>query len=77
MDAQAGRMNSQVTVTLRYSLAISIVSIFMFPIFWWGLTSIKPIAAIFDKDQVILFDFIPTLNNYRAVLSGDWGSAMD
>lgn len=70
-------MNSQVSVVLRYGLAIIVVGIFMFPIFWWGLTSIKPVAAIFDKDHIILFDFIPTLNNYRAVLSGDWGSAMD
>lgn len=70
-------MHSHMTVILRYGVAITVVGIFMFPIFWWGLTSIKPIAAIFDKDQVILFDFIPTLNNYRAVLTGAWGTAMD
>ncbi len=27
--------------------------VFMFPILWWALTSIKPISAMFDKDRVV------------------------
>jgi len=55
---------------LRYVISILLVGVFMFPIFWWGLTSIKPISAIFNKDEVVVFDFEPTLNNYRVTLFG-------
>ena len=37
----------------------------MFPLFWWGLTSIKPTSAIFDKDEVVFFDFTPTVDQLR------------
>ena len=39
-------------------------------IFWWALTSIKPISAIFDKDRVDFFDFVPTFINYGVTLFG-------
>jgi multiple sugar transport system permease protein len=55
---------------LHYAVAITVVALFMFPIFWWGLTSIKPISAIFNKDHVVFFDFEPTLDNYRVTLLG-------
>ena len=45
---------------LRDMVAVLVTGIFMFPIFWWALTSIKPISAIFDKDRVVFFDFVPT-----------------
>ncbi len=70
-------MNRLLVVTLRYSVAIAVVGLFMFPIFWWGLTSIKPISAIFDKDKFVILDFVPTLDNYRTVLAASWGSTMD
>lgn len=57
-------------VFIRYVASIMIVSIFMFPILWWGLTSIKPTSAIFNKDQVVVFGFEPTLDNYRVTLLG-------
>jgi multiple sugar transport system permease protein len=55
---------------LHYAVAITVVALFMFPIFWWGLTSIKPINAIFNKDHIVFFDFEPTLDNYRVTLLG-------
>jgi multiple sugar transport system permease protein len=55
---------------LHYAVSITVVALFMFPIFWWGLTSIKPISAIFNKDHVVFFDFEPTLDNYRVTLLG-------
>ena len=55
---------------LRDALAIVVTGIFMFPIFWWALTSIKPMSAIFDKDRIIWFDFVPTLVNYAVTLLG-------
>jgi multiple sugar transport system permease protein len=50
--------------------AALVTAIFMFPIFWWALTSIKPVSAIFDKDKVNWFDFKPTLINYAVTLFG-------
>jgi multiple sugar transport system permease protein len=55
---------------LRDLLAVFVVGLFTFPIFWWALTSIKPVSAIFDKDRVVFFDFKPTLINYAVVLFG-------
>ncbi len=55
---------------LRDVTAILVVGIFMFPLFWWGLTSFKPTSAIFNKDEVVFFDFEPTLVNYEVVLMG-------
>lgn len=55
---------------LRGVTAVVAVALFMFPIFWWGLTSIKPHSAIFDKDRVVFFDFTPTLENYAVTMLG-------
>jgi multiple sugar transport system permease protein len=55
---------------LRDVVAIIVVGLFMFPLFWWGLTSIKPMSAIFNKDEVVFFNFTPTLDNYRVTLLG-------
>ena len=58
-------------IALRYAVAIFVTAVFMFPIFWWGLTSIKPTSAIFNKDEVVWFDFEPTLINYRVTVMGE------
>ena len=55
---------------LRDVVAVLVTGLFMFPIFWWALTSIKPISAIFDKDRVVFFDFVPTLINYGVTMLG-------
>jgi multiple sugar transport system permease protein len=54
----------------RDALAAFVTAIFMFPIFWWALTSIKPISAVFDKDRIVWFDFVPTTINYAVTLLG-------
>ncbi len=55
---------------LRDVVAVCVTGLFMFPIFWWALTSIKPITAVFDKDKVVWFNFKPTLINYAVTLLG-------
>jgi multiple sugar transport system permease protein len=55
---------------LRDIAAVLVTALFVFPIFWWALTSIKPTSAIFDKDRVVFFDFIPTWINYGVTLLG-------
>ena len=56
---------------LRYAAAMLVTAIFLFPIFWWALTSIKPTSAIFNREQVVVFDFEPTLINYRVTVLGE------
>lgn len=68
MGAERGQM-------LRTMVSAIVVVIFMFPLFWWGLTSIKPRSAIFDKDRVVFFDFTPTSLNYEVTLLGRSRSA--
>jgi multiple sugar transport system permease protein len=55
---------------LRDVMAVLVTGLFMFPILWWALTSIKPISAIFDKDRVVFFDFVPTWINYGVTMLG-------
>jgi multiple sugar transport system permease protein len=55
---------------LRDLTACLVVLIFIFPIFWWGLSSIKPYSAIFNKDGPVYFDFEPTALNYKVTLLG-------
>lgn len=54
----------------RDVVAVLVVAIFMFPLFWWALTSIKPISAMFNKDGIVFFDFEPTAVNYAVTLLG-------
>jgi multiple sugar transport system permease protein len=56
---------------LRDLAAVLTVGCFMFPLFWWGLNSIKPASAIFENFSVTWFDFTPTLDNYRVTLAGE------
>ncbi len=54
----------------RDFLAVFVTGIFMFPMFWWALTSVKPMYAIFDKDKIVWFDFTPTIVNYAVTILG-------
>jgi len=56
--------------TARYIVSLLIVGVFIFPIAWFALTSIKPISAVFNKDRVVVFDFKPTFDNYRVTVLG-------
>ena len=62
---------------LRDGLAVVVVGIFTFPIFWWALTSIKPLDALYDRGRVVVFDFIPTWGNYAVVLFGEGPGSFD
>jgi multiple sugar transport system permease protein len=55
---------------VRDTIAVLVTGLFMFPMFWWALTSIKPISAVFDKDKVVWFNFKPTPINYAVTLLG-------
>jgi multiple sugar transport system permease protein len=51
----------------RTLLAAGVALIFVMPILWWGLSSIKPTQEILSSPPK-LFGFDPTLNWYRVVL---------
>jgi multiple sugar transport system permease protein len=61
---------SAAATILRDIIAVLVVGAFMFPLFWWVMTSIKPDYAIFDKDGINWFDFEPTTENYRVTVLG-------
>ena len=62
--------SGKLKTVVRYSVSIVIVAVFIFPIAWFALTSIKPISAVFNKDRVVVFDFEPTFENYRVTILG-------
>lgn len=55
---------------LRYCAALFVVGLFMFPIFWFALTAIKPRSTIFNKDEVVWFEFVPTIENFVTIWFG-------
>jgi len=50
--------------------AVLVVGLFMLPMYWWLLASIKPVSAQFDLGGNVFFDFVPTFDNYAATLFG-------
>jgi len=67
---------SAIKTILRYSLSFLVVGVFVFPIAWFALTSVKPTSAVFNKDRVVVFDFNPTFDNYHVtVLGGEKGTS--
>jgi multiple sugar transport system permease protein len=63
-------MNASGARVLRDLAAVAIVSLWMFPIFWWALSSIKPYTVNIEIGRVSFFDFSPTFENYSATLIG-------
>lgn len=62
--------SSALKTAVRYIVSLVVVGVFIFPIAWFALTSIKPISAVFNKDRVVVFDFKPTFENYRVTVLG-------
>lgn len=62
---------------LRDGLAVAVVAAFLFPLFWWGLTSIKPGSAILDQHRIVILDFIPTWDSYAVTLGGAGPASFD
>jgi len=62
--------SSKFNIGLRYAAALFVVSLFMFPLFWFALTAIKPRGAIFNKDYVVWFEFVPTIESFFTVWFG-------
>ena len=63
-------VTAKLKTAARYIVSIVIVGVFVFPIAWFALTSIKPTSAVFNKDRVVVFDFEPTFENYSVTVLG-------
>ena len=57
---------SRTAVVTTYAVGVVALLLFLFPIFWMVLTSVKTTAQAFTSDPVLVFQ--PTLDNYREVL---------
>lgn len=53
----------------RDAAAVLVTLVFVFPIFWWALASIKPYTAIFNPTPIFT-GFDPTMSNYAVTLAG-------
>jgi multiple sugar transport system permease protein len=62
---------------LRDAAAITVVALFMFPIFWWALVSIQPESAITNKDRIVFLDFTPTFASYMGTIFGEGTESFD
>ena len=61
---------------LRDVSSAVVVALFMFPLVWWGLTSIKPSSEYFDIDALSI-DFTPTFENYAVTILGQGPASFD
>jgi multiple sugar transport system permease protein len=64
---QRQRIRVEAKRALHYAAAVAVVGVWLFPLLWILLTSLKQRPDIFNR--IPLFLFQPTLNNYLAVLS--------
>src|SRR5664279_4167031 len=64
---QRQRIRVEARRALHYAAAVAVVAVWLFPLLWILLTSLKQRPDIFNR--IPLFLFHPTLNNYLAVLS--------
>ena len=57
---------SRAAVVTTYTVGVAALLLFLFPIFWMVLTSVKTTTQAFTSEPVLVFQ--PTLDNYREVL---------
>jgi multiple sugar transport system permease protein len=69
-------VGSRLRTILRDIAAVAVVGAFMFPLFWWGMTSIKPGGESFDIDP-LSFRFTPTFDNYAVTIFGQGPASFD
>jgi multiple sugar transport system permease protein len=62
---------------LRDITAVTVVSIYVLPIIWWGLSAFTPTDALLDLHRVLTFDYVPTLSNFALTIFGAGGTIFD
>ena len=57
--------------------AVVLVSLYVMPLLWWGLSAFTPADALLDIGGMLRLDFTPTLSNFALVILGVEGTIFD
>ncbi len=57
--------------------AVLLVSLYVLPLLWWGLSAFTPSDALLDISRMLRFDFSPTLANFALTILGVEGTIFD
>ena len=57
--------------------AVILVSLYVLPLLWWGLSAFTPADVLLDLPRMLAFDFSPTLSNFALVILGVEGTIFD
>lgn len=57
--------------------AIMVVTVYVLPIVWWGLSAFTPPDALLDPARMFRFDFSLTLDNFALTMMGVEGTIFD
>jgi multiple sugar transport system permease protein len=57
--------------------AIIIVTVYVLPIVWWGISAFTPTDALLDLPRMLRLDFSFTLSNFALVIMGAEGTIFD
>lgn len=61
----------------RDAAAILLVTLYMLPIVWWGLSAFTPADVLLDLPRFLSMDFSLTLSNFALVILGVEGTIFD
>jgi multiple sugar transport system permease protein len=62
---------------LRDLAAILVVSAYVLPLLWWGLSAFTPTDALLDLRRMLTLDFQPTFANFTLTMLGEGGTVFD
>ncbi len=61
----------------RDASAVILVSLYVLPLLWWGLSAFTPADVLLDLPRMLALDFAPTLSNFALVILGVEGTIFD
>jgi multiple sugar transport system permease protein len=62
---------------LRDMTAIAVVSAYVLPIIWWGISAFTPSDVLLDLPRALNFDYQPTFDYFALTLFGEGGTIFD
>ncbi len=74
---KTGVMSNTWGQRLRDITAISVVTLYVLPIIWWGLSAFTPADALLDVKRALSFDYKPTFDYFALTLFGEGGTIYD
>ena len=67
----------QLKSRVRDVSAVILVSLYVLPLLWWGLSAFTPTDALLEIGRLLRLDFSPTLSNFALVILGVEGTIFD